>query len=439
MNYRIALDGPSGAGKSTVAKAMAKRLGIVYVDTGAMYRTIGLYVRRKDVSPDDAEAVAALLPEIKLEICFQNGDQHILLCGEDVGDKIRTPEMSMYASKVSAIGAVRSFLLNTQRDMAKTTPVVMDGRDIGTVIFPDAEVKIFLTASVEARAKRRYLELQTKGISTTYEDVLKDMTERDKNDSTRAIAPAVAAPDAVLLDSSDLTLEEVITKAVEIVEDKIGQKETKPAIVKKKKTRRVNFYTVLRFLLGGLLRFFMRVKVHGKENIPKEGACIVCANHIAIKDIFILVISFPRQIRFLGKAELFRIPVLRSILKLCGVTPIDRGGSDVGGLKRMIRLAEEGEMVGIFPQGTRCPERDPRDCSIKSGAGLIAARAGVQVLPVHIKIKNYRWRPFRRVTLIFGEPIPFERFRYDENASGEYTRITEMIYDEICRLGEATK
>lgn len=438
MNYRIALDGPSGAGKSTVAKAMAKRLGIVYVDTGAMYRTIGLYVRRKEVSPDDAEAVAALLPEIKLEIRFQNGEQHILLCGEDVGDKIRTPEMSMYASKVSAIGAVRSFLLNTQRDMAKSTPVVMDGRDIGTVIFPDAEVKIFLTASVEARAKRRYLELEAKGISTTYEDVLKDMTERDKNDSTRAIAPAVAAPDAVLLDSSDLTLEEVISKAVEIVDDKIGQNKEPPVSVKKKKTRRVNFYTVLRFLLGGILRFFMRVKVHGKENIPKEGACVVCANHIAIKDIFVLVISFPRQIRFLGKAELFRIPVLRSIMKLCGVTPIDRGGSDVGGLKRMIRLAEEGEMVGIFPQGTRCPGVNPADTQPKNGAALIACRSGADMLPVCIKTKGERYRFLRRKDVFIGHVIPnAELFPTRDRA--ECTLATDRVFSEICALGGYVK
>ena len=438
MNYRIALDGPSGAGKSTVAKAMAKRLGIVYVDTGAMYRTIGLFVRRKEVSPDDAEAVAALLPEIKLEICFQNGEQHILLCGEDVGDKIRTPEMSMYASKVSAIGAVRSFLLDTQRNLAKSNPVVMDGRDIGTVIFPDAEVKIFLTASLEARAKRRHLELEAKGIETTYEDVLKDMTERDKNDSTRAIAPAIAAPDAVHLDSSDLTLEETVARAIEIAEEKIGQTPKKTGIQKKKKTRRINFYTVLRFLLGGLLRFLWRVKVHGKENVPSEGACVVCANHIAIKDTFILVISFPRQIRFLGKAELFRIPVLRGILKLCGVTPIDRGGSDVGGLKRMIRLAEEGELVGVFPQGTRCPGVNPADTKPKNGAALIACRSGADMLPVCIKTKGERYRFLRRKDVYIGQVIPNKEL-FPTGDRAECSATTDRVFSQICALGGYVK
>lgn len=221
---KIALDGPSGAGKSFLAKAIAKDLGIVYVDTGALYRTIGLYVKRNGVKPDDTQAVEALLPEIKLELKYVDGAQKVILCGEDVGDAIRTPEMSMYASAVSAIPAVRTFLLDIQRDIAKENSVIMDGRDIGTVIFPDAEVKIFLTASPEARAKRRYLELSKKGIQTTYEDVLEDMIIRDKNDSTRDVAPAVAAEDAVILDNSELDESGTVAAAIEIIRSKTGVK-----------------------------------------------------------------------------------------------------------------------------------------------------------------------------------------------------------------------
>lgn len=221
---KIALDGPSGAGKSFLAKAIAKDLGIVYVDTGALYRTIGLYVKRSGVKPDDTQAVEALLPEIKLELKYVDGAQKVILCGEDVGDAIRTPEMSMYASAVSAIPAVRTFLLDIQRDIAKENSVIMDGRDIGTVIFPDAEVKIFLTASPEARAKRRYLELSKKGIQTTYEDVLEDMIIRDKNDSTRDVAPAVAAEDAVILDNSELDEPGTVAAAIEIIRLKTGVK-----------------------------------------------------------------------------------------------------------------------------------------------------------------------------------------------------------------------
>lgn len=214
---KIALDGPSGAGKSSLAKAIARRMGIVYVDTGALYRSVGLYVRTHGVDPHDPAAVAAVLPAIRLRMAFEGGEQHIYLCGEDVGDRIRTPEISMYASAVSAIPAVRAFLLETQRSIARENDVIMDGRDIGTVILPDAEVKIFLTASPEARARRRFLELQAKGTDTTYEAVLSDMEERDHNDRTRKTAPAVPAPDAVFLDNSDLSPEETVERALAII------------------------------------------------------------------------------------------------------------------------------------------------------------------------------------------------------------------------------
>lgn len=219
---QIAIDGPSGAGKSTVAKALAAKLGIVYVDTGALYRTIGYYVRSREVDPKDASAVEALLPEIAIELKYENGTQIVCLNGENLGDKIRTPEMSMYASAVSAIPAVRAFLLDTQRDIAKKNSVIMDGRDIGTVILPDADVKIYLTASNECRARRRCDELQAKGIETSYEEVLSDMIARDRADSTREVAPAVAAPDAVTFDNSWMTPDECTQRLAALVEKKTG-------------------------------------------------------------------------------------------------------------------------------------------------------------------------------------------------------------------------
>ncbi len=219
---KIAIDGPGGAGKSTVAKAVAKELGIVYVDTGALYRTIGYYVRSRNVDPKDADAVTALLPHINIEVRYENGVQCVYLNGENPGDAIRTPEMSMYASAVSAIGSVRAFLLETQKDIARKNSVIMDGRDIGTVILPDADVKIFMTASAECRAQRRYDELRAKGIDAKYEDVLAEMNERDKNDSTREIAPATAAPDAIIFDNSGMTLEQSVAGVIDIVNKKTG-------------------------------------------------------------------------------------------------------------------------------------------------------------------------------------------------------------------------
>ena len=219
-NMRIALDGPSGAGKSTVAKALAKRLGIIYVDTGALYRTVGLYVRNKGIDKDDNPNIIKCLDEIKLDMQFVDGEQIITLNGDKIGQEIRTGEIAMYASRVSAIPEVRAFLLETQRKIARENDVVMDGRDIGTVIIPDAEVKIFMVASPEARAKRRYLELQAKGESCTLESVLADIIERDTNDSTRKTAPAIPAADAIHLDNSDLDIEQTVEKVIEIIESK---------------------------------------------------------------------------------------------------------------------------------------------------------------------------------------------------------------------------
>ena len=211
---RIALDGPAGAGKSTIARMTAKKLGIIYVDTGALYRTVGYYVRSVGADPHDAAAVEKLLPAIHIEVKFEGGRQTVMLNGEDLGDRIREPEMSMYASAVSAIPAVRAFLLDTQRDIAKKNSVIMDGRDIGTVILPDADVKVFMFASDEVRARRRYNELIAKGMNVRYEDVLREMTERDRQDSGRQTAPCVPAPDAILFDNSDLTPDECVDRII---------------------------------------------------------------------------------------------------------------------------------------------------------------------------------------------------------------------------------
>ena len=207
-HFSIAIDGPSGAGKSTLAKRLAKELGYIYVDTGAMYRSIGLYALRCGVDPKNADAVQALLPGIELGIQLQDGAQHVYLNGEDVSTDIRAEAVGMAASAVSAHPAVRAFLLDTQRNLAKGQNILMDGRDIGTVVLPDATVKIFLTASPEARAERRRKELEEKGQPADFATVLADIQQRDYQDTHRAVAPLKQAQDAVLVDSSDIDFEQ---------------------------------------------------------------------------------------------------------------------------------------------------------------------------------------------------------------------------------------
>lgn len=218
----VAIDGPAGAGKSTLARRLAAELGYIYVDTGAMFRTIGLYALRADKDPKDNEAVNALLPEISLKFAFIGGEQHIYLNGEDVSTAIRTEEVGMAASAVGANPEVRAFLLGMQRDMAKTQDVLMDGRDIGTVVLPDATVKIFLTASPEARATRRWKEYQQKGVEVSYEEVLADVRQRDYQDTHRAAAPLRQADDAQLLDTSKMNFEQSLEAMKKMIVEKVG-------------------------------------------------------------------------------------------------------------------------------------------------------------------------------------------------------------------------
>ncbi|MBP5604896.1 MAG: (d)CMP kinase [Ruminiclostridium sp.] len=216
----VAIDGPVGAGKSTVARESAKRLGIIYVDTGAMYRACGLFCVRNgtEISAENESAVAELLNgSLELGIALENGTQRVYVNGEDVSEAIRTPEMSRAASDVSALPSVRAFLLDRQRALAASESVIMDGRDIGTVILPDADVKIFITAKPEIRAKRRYDELKAKGSDVTFEEVLNDLNQRDYNDSHRAEAPLRQAEDAVLLDTSELDFEQSVEAVIALI------------------------------------------------------------------------------------------------------------------------------------------------------------------------------------------------------------------------------
>ncbi len=217
----VAIDGPAGAGKSTVSRAAAKAMGYIYVDTGALYRAVGVNALRKGIDTKDKSAVAETLSEISVDLVFENGEQKVLLNGENVSEEIRTPPASMAASDVSAVPEVRAFLFDLQRDIAKRNNCIMDGRDIGTVVLPDAQVKIFLTASPEERAMRRYKELIEKGSNVDYKDVLEDLIQRDYNDSHREIAPLKPADDGVILDTTGLNLEESVYKIIETIKEKL--------------------------------------------------------------------------------------------------------------------------------------------------------------------------------------------------------------------------
>ena len=422
---RIAIDGPGGAGKSSVAKAVSRALGIIYVDTGALYRNIGLYMLDNQIDTKDAETVVPALKDISIELKFEDGRQVILLNGVDRGDEIRTPAASMAASNVSAIPAVRDFLLDLQRGIAKKNSVVMDGRDIGTVILPDAEVKIFLTASAKARAQRRFKELQAKGSDVSYEQVYNEMVERDRNDSTRSVAPCVPAEDAVYLDNSKLNQEETVDAILKIVKKKT--KDTTP------------LYQVLKAIVSPIYRLLFNVRVIGKENEPTEGGVLLCPNHLAAVDVISIGAVCPRQITCIAKKELFSIPVLGGLIKALGAVKIDRGGADVGAIKAAVASIEKGKTVVIFPQGHRCPGVNLASTQIRHGAGLIAYYAKCDVVPVCINIKGGKYSLFRRTEIIYGKPIKYSELGFTGGGRDEYAAATEKIFSRVIELGTQFK
>ena len=421
--FNIAIDGPGGAGKSSVSKLIAKKLGIIYVDTGALYRTIAYHMTSVGIDTTDTVKVIKELKNVKLSLRFT--DRQILtLNGEEVGDTIRTPEMSMGASNVSAIAEVREFLLDLQRKIAKKNSVIMDGRDIGTVILPDADLKIFLVASPEARARRRFEELSAKGVETTYEAVLEEMSIRDKNDSSRSIAPCVQAHDALLLDNSDLTLEETADKIIKQL----------PVAIERKQSKRI-YMTAHRFI-APLVRFFMGVHIEGKENIPTDGGVIVCANHIAVRDPILIAACFPRQIRYVAKKELFSVPIISSVIRTLGAIKMDRKGNDVVALRACTQLAKLGEAVAIFPQGHRYPGVNPATTPLRAGAAQIAFRSGCDILPVCIKVKNNKYGFFRRVTIVVGKIIPHDSLPFGNGGTESYEAVTKTVFEHIVELGD---
>lgn len=220
MSINIAIDGPAGAGKSTIARRVAARLGFIYVDTGALYRTAALFCTRRGLKEE--QEIAAALPEAEISLRFSDGVQHVILNGEDVSDFIRTPEISMAASDIAAIGAVRAFLFDLQQQIAKTENILMDGRDIGTVVLPDADLKIFLTADAEERARRRHKELMEKPDCPSYKEILADIIRRDEQDRNRAVAPLKQAEDAVLVDTTHLSLDESVEAILNLCKERLG-------------------------------------------------------------------------------------------------------------------------------------------------------------------------------------------------------------------------
>lgn len=453
MGINVALDGPSGAGKSTIAKKIAAKLGFVYVDTGALYRSIAYYVINNGGDVKNTEQVIGMLPQVDVKLEYRNKAQCVILCGEDVSDRIRTPEISMGASAVSAIPAVREFLFDLQRSIAAENDIIMDGRDIGTVVLPNADVKIFLTASAEERANRRFKELQEKGDPSTYEEVLADINQRDYNDTHREIAPLKKADDAIEVDSTSLTLDETVDEIARIIEEKTGAAPKKPKPPREKKERKplldfsdippvkrgkklnpvkLFFYNVLRYIVIFLLKCWYNLKFEGTENVPRDGSNIFASNHRSMLDPVLVELQCRVPNSFMAKEELFqKNKAFVGLIKFWGAFPIARGKGDMDAIKLSFEKLEEGRNLLIFPEGTR--SHDGKVGRGKTGVALIAAVAQCPVIPVGINFEG-KLKFRKKIVVRFGKPIRPEQLKVTTPGPKELKLLRTTIMDSITEL-----
>lgn len=442
----VAIDGPSGAGKSTIARAVAKRAGYIYIDTGALYRTVALHSLRGQVDVQDPQAVAGMLENLRVELAFREGEQRVLLNGEDVSGLIRTPEVSRIASSVSAVPAVRAFLLDLQRDIAARNSCIMDGRDIATVVLPHADVKIFLTASAEERARRRYEELVARGEQVTLEEVLADQKQRDYNDSHRAAAPLRQAEDAVLIDTTGKSFDESVQLVEAVIREHLPQpsrpKPAAPAEAPEKQPRekvKYNFnkYTTRAFYMIAMpftwltCKLLYRITYVGKRNVPRKGKLIIAANHISGWDPVFVGSAMVRVIHAMAKEELFRNGFVKAVITGLNAFPVSRGSSDRRAFEYALELLRRDKVLGIFPEGTRTKDYKPGKG--KSGIALIAAATGADIVPVAIYSAGKPVRAFRTHVIVeFGPVIRNEELGLtDGKKTSELRGATRLIMDRI--------
>ncbi len=453
MGVNIALDGPSGAGKSTIAKMLSEKMGYIYVNTGELYRAVALYMLRGEVDIQNDEAVAQKLPEIKISIEFVDGFQHVMLCGEDVTSLLRTPEVSMCASTVSAVPAVREFLLSMQRDLAKRYDTVMDGRDIGTVVLPNCDVKIFLTASAEERAMRRFKELQAAGDSSTYEQVLEDINQRDYNDSHRDIAPLKKADDAVEVDTTQYDLQQSVQMISDIIEKKLAERkehekktsrrelidldDIKPVTNPKKiGFIKLFFYGIVRWMIFIIYKIKFDIVYEGIENLPKTGSHIIASNHRSYRDPVFAAMRLRVPCSFMAKEELFKGNIFfKWLITFLGAFPVVRGSGDTGVIKESVKRLEMGRNLVIYPEGTR--SKDGKLGRGKTGVALIAALAQVPVIPLAISFKGEKLKFRQKVIVSYGKPISPDELKLESANIRDMKSVKDKIMGSIASMVDA--
>lgn len=431
MSFIVAIDGPAGTGKGTMATILSKKYNLVNIDTGATYRCVTLAMLNKDVSLDDEDGIADILKNIEIELLNEKGKQKVLLNGEDVTEKIRSKEVSANVSPVSSIKQVRLAMGGLQRKMAQGKDVIMEGRDIGTVIFPNADVKIYLDANVEVRAKRRLKQNEEKGIKMSYEEVLENIKKRDKNDMEKEMGALKVADDAVVIDGSDMSIKEEARAISKVIDAKLKAKKEQEKIywVRPETTWKKIERATIKGILHAFYKIVFRIEKVNEANLPMEGPVIVCANHLNTWDAIGLVTASKRRIRFIAKEELFHNKFLNWFAHVFDVIPVKRGMRDVEAMKMNLTALKNGEALGLFPEGTR--KGLAKGTKVQNGAAYMALKTKVKVVPVGIQ---GTFKPFTKVKLNYGTPIDFTNYEQKNPEKEDIEKATKEIMDSIIML-----
>jgi cytidylate kinase len=438
----IAIDGPVASGKSTLGGLLAEQLGYLYFDTGVMYRAVALAALERGIAPSDEEAVAELAESLLVDVTpptVEDGRQYTVLAdGVDVTWNIRSPEVDVAVSPVSANRGVRAALTPQQRRIAGQGRIVMAGRDIGTVVLPDADLKIYLDAAPVERARRRHDEMQARGDAVAFDDILSSLRRRDAYDSGREAAPLRAAGDAVVINSTEMTIDQVLEQAMALVGSWPGRRRggaSRPdgsGRATNKRAAMGKWRPVLEPVLRFLLWLFVRVEFEGLERIPRQGPLLLAYNHIHLIDPLVIVAWVPRYAVAIGKAEIFSWPVVGPLVRIYPTIPIRRGELDMGALRQSLAVLDAGHALIIAPEGTRSQSGELQQA--KPGMVLLARQTDALILPVAVTGTSGFSQALRRLRRVrvhyrFGRPF---RFRWPE---GKLKReVMQQMADEA--MGE---
>lgn len=435
MSFVVAIDGPAGSGKGSITKLVAEKLKLECIDTGAMYRCVTLDMINKNIQINELDKIQNLLKDIDIKLEDEN--QKVLLNGEDVTQKIRSIEVTKKVSQVSAIKEVRIKLVDLQRKMAKDKNIIMEGRDITTVVFPKADVKIYLDADVEERARRRFKQNQEKNIESTYEEVLSDMKKRDENDKNKEFGALKIAEDAILLDSTNMTIKQTTKEIIKIIKRKQKEEKLDKKVYEETKDtpfKRFKLFLTKKVIYYGFYKIVYRIKKVNEKNIPDEGAYIICANHVNMLDALAVVCGCKRKVRFICKESMFKNKALCWALKLADTIPLNREKNDIESMKRSLKALKNGDILGVFPEGTR--KGMEKNLKAKSGAAFFSLKTGTKVIPLGIQGS---FKPFTKVKLVFGEPLDFSEYYGKEKDKEALEKVTNIIMDNIVMLTNKDK